>query len=241
MSSPVDQTYNGAPGAVQLSSRALIPASPGSACQTESISAEPNDFPSDCKNRTEGHAISRRTALNMLVSTVAISSSTPLAAPENDLRLVELEREILAEYEIATQHEDEIIRLREQGYAELRSEETKHLPVDEQVAIWERAKNAPECREADRLIALGDPHFDRMDALTKEMLSIPATTAQGRRAKLSVFFETIAHERWTRSNHDADYDMEIGRRLLLEFAGNGAAGEWTEQFAREALNETRKL
>jgi len=63
-----------------------------------------------------------------------------------------------------------------------------------------------------------------MDALIRQMFAIQAHTADGRRAKATVLLTCITGSEWTKTDKDADYDIEMARKLLIEFIG-GEPGE----------------
>jgi hypothetical protein len=95
---------------------------------------------------------------------------------------------------------------------------------------WDLVKAMPESKEHTRLVELGEPFFARMDALIKQMFAIPAHTADGRRAKATVLLTCIMPSEW-RTETDKDADIEMARKLLIEFVG-GEPGEMLRgQFA----------
>ena len=185
--------------------------------------------------------------MNMIVSAAAVGSSVTLAELGNEHRLCELESQILAEYEAANAHDDEIVRLRNiwgDEYERLHTalkivalSEGRAPTKEERDAIKRHVKVMPEAQDFDRLVDLVEEHFWRIDTLTKEMWHIPATTAAGRRAKMSVFFVTIAHKNFQDSTVDADYDVDMVRRLLFEFAGKEASCGWVEYFERDGVTD----
>lgn len=58
------------------------------------------------------------------------------------------------------------------------------------------------------------------DALFDRMLSIPATTKQGRAAKVrALFAHVVRDEKWHRADDDTDYDVQMIKALFGEFSG----------------------
>jgi len=55
----------------------------------------------------------------------------------------------------------------------------------------------PESKEHTRLVTLGEPFFARMDVLIKQIFEIPAHTADGRRAKVTVLLTCVMGSEWT--------------------------------------------
>jgi hypothetical protein len=70
-----------------------------------------------------------------------------------------------------------------------------------------------------------------MDKLIKEMWPIPATTISGRRAKVEVLLVCILGDKWRVNDDEADYDIHMARRLLIEFVGGQPADILADQFA----------
>jgi hypothetical protein len=73
-----------------------------------------------------------------------------------------------------------------------------------------------------------------MDALIKQMFAIPAHTADGRRAKATVLLTCIMGSEWTETDKDADYDVEMARKLLIEFIGGEPGEMLRDQFTTSA-------
>jgi len=163
---------------------------------------------------------------------VAVPAMPSNAAPLDDAELVKLEEQIFEQYEGAHALDDEIYRV-----FEIWGDEVKRL--DREAIVdhlqgrsaltsderWQLVKAMPESKEHTRLVELTEPFFARMDALIKQMFAIPAHTADGRRAKVAVLLTCIMPSEWrTETDKDADYDIEMARKLLIEFVG-GEPGE----------------
>jgi hypothetical protein len=73
-----------------------------------------------------------------------------------------------------------------------------------------------------------------MDALIKQMFAIPAHTADGHRAKATVLLTCIMGSEWTETDKDADYDVEMARKLLIEFIGGEPGEMLRDQFTTSA-------
>jgi hypothetical protein len=89
----------------------------------------------------------------------------------------------------------------------------------------------PSGSEQSRLDALQAPHYQVMDKLIKEMWPIPATTINGRRAKVEVLLVCILGDKWRVNDDEADYDIHMARRLLIECGGGQPADILADQFA----------
>jgi hypothetical protein len=78
----------------------------------------------------------------------------------------------------------------------------------------------------------GGPGTKLCDVLIKQMFAIPAHTADGRRAKVTVLFTCIMPSEWrTETDKDADYEIEMARKLLIEFIGGEPGKMLRDQFA----------
>ncbi len=121
----------------------------------------------------------------------------------DDSELVKLEEQIFEQYEGACAFDAEIARLSEiwtekslQLYDEALLREAQggvYLTPQER---WALVTDMPP--EHNRLDNLQRPFYDRMDALVKQMFAIPAHTAEGRRAKVSVLLGCILGDDSTR-------------------------------------------
>ena len=185
----------------------------------------------------------------MLVGLATVPSSLPVAAAPlsmpDDRRLIELEEMIMAEHRLATQHDDEIWRLSEIWHTasarlsvalrDVAASEGRLPTEEERDAIWKHVGEMPECNEHNRLAKLGEPHFARLETLTKEMWTIPAHTSRGRSAKLNVLLTTVMGSTWRDVDEDVDYDARLARQLLLEFAGEEVSTPWNERFAAKPV------
>jgi hypothetical protein len=89
----------------------------------------------------------------------------------------------------------------------------------------------PECIECSRLEKLQGAFHSREDALVEKMFAIPAHTAEGRRAKVTVLLSCIMGADWCSVDAETDYPEMTARKLLIEFIG-GEPGEMLRgQFA----------
>lgn len=61
--------------------------------------------------------------------------------------------------------------------------------------------------------------FDEADVLIKKLWSIPAKTEEGRQAKVWALFRHVMPADWFESDRDAEWEIQMARKLLLEFAG----------------------
>jgi hypothetical protein len=179
--------------------------------------------------------------MNSLVA-LPIVAAMPVAAPAmtaDDSMLLKLEEQIFEQYEAAHAHDDEIYRVFEIWTGEskrLCDEATREIIEGRTPSLtseqrWDLVKAMPESKEPTRLVGLGEPFFEKMDALIKQMFALPAHTAGGRRAKVAVLISCVMHPEWTESDEDADYDVRMGRRLLIEFIG-GEPGQNAPQSVR---------
>lgn len=63
------------------------------------------------------------------------------------------------------------------------------------------------------------------------MWATPARTSEGRRSKLLVLLSCVMRSGWNVVDVDADWDVEMARKLMIEFVGGEAAQELRGQFA----------
>jgi hypothetical protein len=172
------------------------------------------------------------------VANAAAVISQPAFATPDDSALVELEEQIFEQYEAAHAHDDEILRLHAIWYDEatrLHNEALGEMlkgrtPLTSKQR-WDLVTAMPESKEHTRLVELGEPFFARMDVLVKQMFAIPAHTADGCRAKATVLISCVMGSEWTKTDKEADYDVEMGRKLLIEFVGGEPGEMLRDQFA----------
>ena len=171
------------------------------------------------------------------------AAATPTTAHQgllaaDDSELLRLEEQIFEQREAADAYNDEIIRLGEiwgaeisrldDGYAAGRSALTA-------MERWDIIKAMPESVEHERLAKLQRPHAARQDALMEKMFSIPAQTAEGRRAKVTVLLTCLMGEDWLSVDDDSDYPIQIARKLLIEFIGWEPGEQLRDQFVSGPL------
>jgi len=167
--------------------------------------------------------------------TTALALATVSAtadAAANDSALSKLEEEIFEQYEAAHAHDDEIYKVHEIWRDELIRQESE--PISSPLTSkqrWDLVTAMPESKEHTRLVTLGRPFFDRMNALIEQMFAIPAHTAEGRRAKVSVLLSCVMGKEWCLIDKDTDYDVEMTRNLLVEFIGGKPAEQLRDQFS----------
>jgi hypothetical protein len=70
-----------------------------------------------------------------------------------------------------------------------------------------------------------------MDDLIKQMFAMPAHTAEGRRAKVTVLLGVILGDDWNRVDEETDYPELMARKLLIEFIGGEPGEMLRDQFA----------
>jgi hypothetical protein len=217
-----------APGAVQLSPRALIPTSPPDACQGVKTQPEPSR---GSEILGSGAVVSRRSIMNMLVSTAIAGTAVPAVAtraaalPADDSALLKLEEQIFEQRELASVHDDEIIRLSTIWSDASRQLYQQSLDAEGNCSLtpqqrWDIITAMPESIEHNRLCRLQDPFLAKMDALIKEMFAMPAHTAEGRRAKVTVLLVCVLGDDWIHVDEQTDYP-ELMRNSP---SGEGDAG-----------------
>ena len=164
-------------------------------------------------------------ALAAAAATTVLSQPKPAFAAADDSALLQLEEEIFEQYEAAHAHDDELDKVHVIWRDELIRQESEAIssPLTSKQR-WDLVKAMPESKEHTRLVTLGRPFFDRMNALIEQMFAIPAHTAEGRRAKVSVLLSCVMGKEWCLIDKDTDYDVEMTRNLLVEFIG-GESGE----------------
>jgi len=170
-------------------------------------------------------------AAGLAAGGAALATVTPTPAAADDRALLKLEKQILEQYEAAHAHDDdlyqvhviwrdEFIRLEN----EAREEQLAGRSPLTSKERWGLVKAMPESKEHTRLVKLGEPFFARMDVLIEQMFAMPAHTPDGRRAKVTVLLTCVMPSEWSQTDKDADYDIEMARKLLIDFIG-GEPGE----------------
>lgn len=186
---------------------------------------------------------SRRGFLSLAAGASAIAAAVVVATkavalPQDDSELLKLEEQIFEQYEGACAFDAEILRLAEiwttesdRLYREALSREVqagKYLTPQER---WKLVADTPACIEHNRLSNLQAPFYKRMEALIEQMFAMPAHTAEGRRAKVSVLLGCILGNEWRGVDEKTDWPELTARNLLIEFIG-GEPGEMLRgQFA----------
>ncbi len=88
----------------------------------------------------------------------------------------------------------------------------------------------PEAIECGRLEDLQSAHYEKMDALIKEMWATPSHTPEGRRAKVLVLLVCILGHGWTAVEQQTDYREQMARAMMIEFIGGEPGAELRDQF-----------
>lgn len=109
-------------------------------------------------------------------------------------------------------------------------------PIEEKfenlMSIWQqsRSKAAQAAmlrfgKESGRDAAIdeADQYEEKALRVINAMWAIPAQTNAGRAAKLRVFFKHVAGDRFSGPVLDLDWDNDLARKLLLEYAGMSEA------------------
>jgi len=175
---------------------------------------------------------------------LALATSQPIAAASapaaqlNESTLLKFEEQIFEQYQGATAYDDEIVRLAEIWHAESKRLYEESLAREVQAGTyltpqqrWALVSGTPSQREHDRIVALQDPFYERMDALVKQMFATPAHTAEGRRAKATVLLGVIMDYDWRGVDAETDYPELMARKLLIEFIGGEPSEMLRDQFA----------
>ncbi|WFU44190.1 hypothetical protein QA640_18095 [Bradyrhizobium sp. CB82] len=148
---------------------------------------------------------------------------------------MQLEEEIFDAYWAAVAHYDyddgdgEIPRLEKIWRAE--GKRFINEGVLTEAERWARIWAMPEFIEHDRLVVQSEQDFERMDKLIQKMWAIPARTEVGRKSKVLVVLACVLRGGWTVADKEADWEIELARRLMIEFVGGEPAEELREQFA----------
>ena len=151
-----------------------------------------------------------------------------------DAELLALEEKIFELDERAHAHDEEINQQVEIWRSELeRLEEARWNggPVLTAKERSEAIRAMPAHQEHVRLASIAEPIAIERDQLIKKMWTIPARTAEGRRSKLLVLLSCVMRSGWTEVDKDADWDVEMARKLMIEFVGGAPAEELRGQFA----------
>jgi len=87
---------NSAAGADQLSSQTDVPTSPAGASQMPRYGAEPERVPAISKAQAGGHCVTRRTAMNIAISSAALAGAQPAALADemDDAKLLAMKERI---------------------------------------------------------------------------------------------------------------------------------------------------
>lgn len=96
--------------------------------------------------------------------------------------------------------------------------------------IWACVKAMPEAQEHTRLVLLKHSIFCKRYELMQQMEAIPASTPEGRRAKLLVLLNFRVDSEWRVCDEDAIGDIPAVRSLLIEFVGGESGAVLREQF-----------
>ncbi|MCC8937560.1 hypothetical protein H8A99_14030 [Bradyrhizobium sp. Arg68] len=93
-------------------------------------------------------------------------------------------------------------------------------------------KAMPAHQEHARLAGVVEPFAIARGELIKKMWTMPAHSAEGRRSKLLVLLSCVMRSGWTVVDAaEADLDVELARKLTIEFVGGEPAEEHLGQFA----------
>lgn len=186
-------------------------------------------------------ATTRRRFLSQAAAVAAGGSALALSvqpktavASSGDARLLEMEREILKLQAKIDEFKPEIARLHDILASEFRrlsreaaagiNDLSERLRLDMVRAMPEHAEHSRVCDEQQA-------YYDVADRLVKEMWSLEAETSEGKAAKFSVWINYIMTSDWRESDKDADYDIEMTRRLLVEMIGGEPAEKLRARFA----------
>jgi hypothetical protein len=188
-----------------------------------------------------GGTITRRLAMNMIVSTAALTTgSKAIAAIQpDDSALLELEEKIFEQQAAAREYDDEIERLgafvrseSKRLYDEALAEEVRQGCYISHQERWNRAcvGVTPESQEQKRLEDLQEVHWVEFDGLVEKMWATPAHTPEGRRAKVLVLLGAILDEDWRMGDWHCQYEVRRARSLLIELIGGEPAEQLRDQF-----------
>jgi hypothetical protein len=161
--------------------------------------------------------------MNSIVA-LPIAAAVPLGTlsiADSDAELLSVASEILRLNELANQDKDEMVRLQGIWREKLDQllDQGKHTPKER----WAIVCAMPESIEHSRLVNNTEPCFAAADKLVKRLWSLPAQTPDGKKAKVRVLFDYILDSDWHCSDKDADWDIEMTRKLLFELAGTSTA------------------
>lgn len=166
----------------------------------------------------------------------AIAETATTTAADTDADILQLEEQIFAEKEA-------IDRLHEEIAANACDAEYKRLldgmstegitPSQKKCKeIWNRAyREHPDSVELWRLRDIVNARHDSQERLIERMWEIPAHTAEGRRSKLMVLLANVMGEKWRVRDEDADWDVLMARKMIIEFIGGEPAEQLCDQFA----------
>jgi hypothetical protein len=203
--------------------------------QAKSVhSTAPTNTPIDSTRRGFLGGTAAALAAGTAVNVVALVATRPAtASPSDDSALLALEEEYFNQDELAHSYDDEIDRVADIWQAKSREIYGASLDGSCPLTVQERSdiiSEIPECKEHTRLDRLQNIHFEKMDAIVKQMWATPALTPEGRRAKVLVALNLLPSS-WRHLDENTDYGVRETRQLLIEFIGGEPGEQLREQFA----------
>lgn len=156
----------------------------------------------------------RRTIMNMLVASATLSPALAYSRGGDD-HLLALFQEYKEHKRVLDEHSEEEQWLHDSwvGYGQ-----TLFADGQDQASRWELIKQHPDAIAHTALSRRLEPHYARADKLVEEILNTPASTTEGKRAKLIVLFGYLMHDDFLEQGEDCDYEKRKARLLFCEFA-----------------------
>lgn len=152
--------------------------------------------------------VDRRIMLSLMAGAATVGPIGAAQALTDDAELLALESEIVSLCSQADRITAERV--------------TPHDDVFLDLIVSELSKAAREFAALtgrNEAIAETAALHQRADVAMRRMWSIPARTDAGRQAKIHVLFLNCLGDDWLAPDREADWDVEMTRALLCEFAG----------------------
>jgi hypothetical protein len=161
----------------------------------------------------------RRSFLSASAGLAAIAAPAGFASAGNpDAEIINLSDQIVELNDRADVYYDEHCAAFEQWCQEMRYRARLADEAGRELIVREIERRGQETG-AEIAVDEHDKLIDAADPLIKKLWLIPAKTIEGKQAKVRALFRHVLCKDWLASDHDAEWDIEMTRKLLFEFAG----------------------
>jgi hypothetical protein len=180
----------------------------------ETLAASAAAMPIDRRRALGSLAAAAAAAAALIVPAVAVAA----ASAELDAEIIALSAEILRRAAEAEHFQETRIDLFQEEFDRIAHSpgQVTDASLDEAFAFSRKVGREDAIRELQ--------DFDEVtDRLFKRLMSIPAKTQPGRAAKVRALLVHVSKSEWPGPASELDWDKEMTRALLGEFAGMSAA------------------